>query len=237
MESEESIQWKSAIEDEYKSLLTNCTWILVKRPTNQNVVGCNWVFKIKPGYTRVPEWYKARLVAKGFTQCYGIDYNETFSPVLKYNSLRTILSITVHHNLEISLLYVKTAFLYRELNEQVFMEQPKGFLLPGKEHHVYLLKISLYGLKQASWMWNEKFNTFLLKFGLSRSEFDPCIYYYRKEKEIMIVAIFVDDGRICASNKLIAKNVIDFLSLEFDVHSLPATRFLGLDFLDAILVN
>ena len=184
---------------------------------------------MKPGYAGVPERYKARLVAKCFTQCYGTDYNETFSPVLKYNSLRTILAIAVHRDLDISLLDVKTAFLNGDLKEEVFMEQPEGLILPGKEDHVCLLKKSLYGLKQAPRMWNEKFNRFLVKFGLSRSEFDSCVYFRRNSKEILIVAIFVDDALVCASNKLLAKGVTDFLSEEFDMHCLPATRFLGLD--------
>ena len=136
MKSEDAVEWKAAIEEEVNSLLANQTWTLVKHPEGRNIIGCKWVFKVKPGYAGVPERYKARLVAKGFTQCYGTDYNETFSPVLKYNSLRTILAIAVHRDLDISLLDVKTAFLNGDIKEEVFMEQPKGLTSPGREDHV-----------------------------------------------------------------------------------------------------
>jgi hypothetical protein len=124
---------------------------------------------------------------------------------------------------------VKTAFLNGELNEEVFMEQPEGFIESGKEDQVCLLKKSLYGLKQAPRMWNIKFNQFLIRFGLKRSELDSCVYFRRNGTDLLIIAIFVDDGLVCASNIQLAKSVIDSLSEEFDMRSLPATRFLGLD--------
>ena len=93
MKSEDAVEWKAAIEEEVNSLFANQTWTLVKYLEGRNIIGCKWVFKVKPGYAGFPERYMARLVAKGFTQFYGTDYNEIFSPVLKYNSLRTILAI------------------------------------------------------------------------------------------------------------------------------------------------
>jgi hypothetical protein len=229
MMSDQSELWKTAVEDEYKSLMDNKTWRLVKRPTDKNVIKSRWVFKIKPGYEGVSERYKARLVAKGFTQVFGTDYRETFAPVLKYDSLRAILAVVAFHDLEITLLDVKTAFLYGKLKETIFMEQPEGFAVEGKEDHVCLLEQCIYGLKQAPRVWNEKFNEFLLKFGLTRSESDSCVYFNRKDDELLIVGIFVDDGFATGTNTALVKSVIDFLSQEFEMRSLPATRFLGLD--------
>lgn len=145
--------------------------------------------------------------------------------MLKYNSLRAILAIIAFGDLEIALLDVKTAFLYGKLNEEIFMEQPEGYIASGKEDWERLLKQSLYGLKQAPRMWNEKFNQFLLKYGLKKCESDPCVYYHRKENGLLIVAIFVDDGLVAGSNKDEVQSIIDFLSKEFDMRSLPATRF------------
>lgn len=114
IKSEDTAKWKTAIDEEINSLLTIQTRTSVKRPINRNIVECKWVFKVKSRYTGVAERYKARLVAKGFTQSHGTDYNEMFSPILKYNSLRTILAITVHRDIEIFLLDVKTAFLKKK---------------------------------------------------------------------------------------------------------------------------
>lgn len=100
--------------------MSNGIWILTDRPPNRNVIGSRWVFKVKPEYAGVSKKCKARLVAQGYTQCHGVDFNETFSPVLKYGFLRKILSISVFHNLEISLVDVKTAFLNGDLNDFLY---------------------------------------------------------------------------------------------------------------------
>jgi hypothetical protein len=206
--------------------MDNKTWKLVQHPAGRNVIRSKWVFKFKPSYEGMNERFKARLVAKGFTQVFGIDYRETFAPVLKYDSLRAILAVIASRDLEITLLDVKTAFLYGKLNEEIFMEQPEGFAVEGKEDWVCLLQQCIYGPKQAPRVWNDKFNQFILKFGLTRCEADPCVYHRRQENELLIVAIFVDDGLVAGTNQTLIQSVIDFLSPEFDMRSLPATRFL-----------
>jgi hypothetical protein len=127
MSSKQAELWRVAVEDEYKSLMDNNTWKLVQHPAGQNVIRSKWVFKFKPFYEGMNERFKARLVAKGFTQVFGIDYRETFAPVLKYDSFRAILAVIASRDIEITLLDVKTAFLYGKLNEEIFMEQPEGF--------------------------------------------------------------------------------------------------------------
>ncbi|KAA0067113.1 retrotransposon protein, putative, Ty1-copia subclass [Cucumis melo var. makuwa] len=131
----------------------NEVWDLVELPKESKRVGCKWVFKTKRDSNDNIERYKARLVAKGYTQKDGIDYKETFSPVSKKDSLRIIMALVAHYDLELHQMDVKTAFLNGNLDEEVFMDQPEGFMVEGKEHMVCKLKRSIYGLKQASRRW------------------------------------------------------------------------------------
>ena len=138
------------MKDEIKSMKQNKVWDLVELPNGCKRVGCKWVFKTKYDSNGNIERYKARLVAKGYTQKDGIDYKETFSPVSKKDSLRIIMALVAHYDLELHQVDVKTAFLNGNLEEEVFMDQPEGFLVEGKKHMVCTLKKSIYGLKQAS---------------------------------------------------------------------------------------
>jgi len=149
IECEESDKWIDAMKDELKSMEQNQVWDLVKLPHDSKRVGCKWIFKIKRDSKGKIERYKARLVAKGFTQKDGIDYKETFSPVSKKDSLRIIMALVAHYDLELHQMDVKTAFLNGELEEEVYMDQPEGFSIGGKDM-VCKLKRSIYGLKQAS---------------------------------------------------------------------------------------
>ena len=115
------------------------------------------------------------MVAKGYSQIPGIDYNEVFSPVVKHSSIRTLLSIVAMHDFELEQLDVKTAFLHGELEEDIYMEQPEGFVIPGKEKLVCKLKKSLYELKQSPRQWYKRFDTFMLSQGFKRSNYDSCV--------------------------------------------------------------
>jgi hypothetical protein len=133
-----------------QSLEKNCTWEVVPLPEKKKTVRCKWIFKRKEGLTlSEPPKFKARLVAKGYNQIPGVDYNDVFSPVVKHSSIRTFFSIVASHDLELEQLDVKTAFLHGEIEEDIYMDQPEGFIVPGKEKFVYKLKRSLYGLKQS----------------------------------------------------------------------------------------
>jgi len=133
------------MHDEMESLEKNGTWDLVRLPREKKPIRCKWVFKRKEGVSPNDEArYKARLVAKGYSQISGIDYNEVFSPVVKHSSIRTLLSIVAMHDFELEQLDVKTVFLHGELEEDIYMEQPEGFVIPGKEKLVCKLKKSLW---------------------------------------------------------------------------------------------
>ncbi len=144
---ENSKEWDCVMQKEYDSLMTNNTWTLVPLPVGRKLVSCKWVFKIKQGANGEVERYKARLVARGFTQTYGVDYNKTFTLVTKFISIRCIFALTALKDMEIHQMDVKTAFLNGELKEEIYMEQPQGFVHQGGEHLVCKLHKSLYGLK------------------------------------------------------------------------------------------
>jgi hypothetical protein len=158
LESVDSTKWMNAMKDELKSMNQNEVWDLVELPEGYKKVGCKWVFKTKSDSKGNIERFKARFMAKGFTQKRGIDYKETFSPVSKNDSFRIIMALVAHYDLELHQMDVKTAFLNGSLEEEVYMDQPKGFSIEGKEHLACKLKKSIYGLKQASRQWYLKFN-------------------------------------------------------------------------------
>ena len=140
------------------SMYPNQVWDLLKAPKGIKPVGCKWVYKRKRGIDGKVETFKTRLVAKGYTQKEGIDYEETFSPVAMFKSIRILLSIAAHYDYEIWQMNVKTTFLNGNLEEEIYMMQPEGFIAKNQEHMVCKLKMSIYGLKQASRSWNIRFD-------------------------------------------------------------------------------
>ena len=150
IECGDSEKWYNAMKEELQSMDDNKVWELVELPDGAKQVGCKWVYKTKRDSKGNIERYKSRLVAKGYTQKDGIDYKETFSPVSKKDSLRIIMAMVAHFDLELHQMDVKTTFLNGDLEEEVYMDQPEGFKVPGKENLVYKLKKLIYRLKQAS---------------------------------------------------------------------------------------
>lgn len=213
-------KWLEAINAELASLEENDTWTLVPRPEGSNVITNRWVFKKKLKANGQVDKYKARLVARGCGQQAGIDYTETFSPVVKFSSVRAIFSVAAAKNLEVHQFDVKTAFLHGDLEEELYMEQPSGF---EKGDFVCLLKKSLYGLKQASRQWNKKVVDFLIKREFQQSTADPCVFI-NKEKD-MYVAIYVDDGLLCGKNESEMSALLDSLNREFDITHSKAEYF------------
>jgi hypothetical protein len=132
---------------EYEALQCQATWTLVPPSSNQNLVGCQWVYKLKRNFDGIKAHYKARLVAKGYHQQHGMDFDETFSPVVKLATVRLVLSIVAQQNWSLRQLDVSNAFLHCFLKETVYMEQPPGYVDSQQPHHVCKLKKALYGLK------------------------------------------------------------------------------------------
>ena len=141
--------------------MENGTWELVELPSGRIPIGCRWVFKTKRGSDGKVERYKARLVAKGYTQKFGEDYDETFSPVVRYSSVRALLAFAVQNGMMIHQMDVVTAFLNGTLEEEIYMEQAPGYTKGGEKNLVCKLKRSLYGLKQSSRCWNTVFKEYM----------------------------------------------------------------------------
>lgn len=206
-------QWERAMEEEFDSLMINETWELVPKPEKQKVIDNKWVYKVKTNPSGSVDRYKARLVARGFNQQYGIDYEETFSPVIRFNTLRTLLSIAAANKMILKQFDVKTAFLYGELKEDVYMHQPIGF--DDNTDRVCKLRKSLFGLKQASRCWNHKFKSFIEKFGFVACQSDPCVFVKSDGDDIVILALYVDDGLVTGNNTQSIDLVIHHLRNEF----------------------
>ena len=181
------------------SLHRNQTWDLVKLPSGKKALKNRWVYVIKheaDGSRR----YKARLVVKGYSQKHGIDFNEIFAPVVKHSSIRVILSLVANLNLELEQLDIKTAFLHGDLEEEIYMSQPEGFINKSNPNLVCKLKKGLYGLKQASRQWYKKFDTFMQDEGYSRCDFDHCVYFKGSTRGMLNCLLLYEDDMLIASN-------------------------------------
>jgi hypothetical protein len=175
MDSEDENIWKRAIDKEMASLDENEAWDLVELLTRRNPIGRKWVFKNKLNAEGKVEKYKAWLVAKGYSQVEGIDFSEIFSHVAKLTSIRFMLSVAATFDFEVEQMDVKTSFLHGDLEEEIYMKKPEGYVVKGKKELVCKLKKSQYGLKQSPRMWYQKFDTCMLGLGFTRSKEDHCV--------------------------------------------------------------
>nr|GEZ14654.1 retrotransposon protein, putative, Ty1-copia subclass [Tanacetum cinerariifolium] len=190
---------------------------LVDLPPGCKPLGYKWIFKKKMKVDGTIDKYKARLVIKGFIQREGLDYFDTYSPVTRITSIRMILTIAALRNLEVHQMDVKTAFLNEDLEEEIYMNQPEGFIAPGQEGKVYRLVKSLYGLKQAPKQWHQKFNHAMLESGFKINECDKCVYVKDTSSEYVILCLYVDDMLIVSSNDKMIKSTKDMLKSKFDM--------------------
>ena len=219
------------METEIKSLKENDVWELAELPKGKKTVGSKWVYKVKTGADGSVERYKARLVAQGYTQKYGTDYNETFCPVVRLESLRALIALSVQFGLQLHQVDVTTAFLNGELEEEVYMQQPKGFIRKGEEHLVCKLKKSIYGLKQSPRCWNTALDEQLKEMGFVQSTSDPCIYA-DEGGDSFFIGVYVDDIVLAGSNLERIRNVKEILSQKFDIKDMGKLHyFLGIEVL------
>jgi len=217
MSGPEAPLWKEAINSEVESILQNHTWELVDLPPGCKPLGYKWIFKRKMKADGTIDKYKARLVIKGFRQKEGLDYFDTYSPVTRITSIRMLIAIAALYNLEIHQMDVKTAFLNGDLDEEIYMEQPEGFIVPGQEKKVCKLVKSLYGLKQAPKQWHEKFDRAMILDGYKINECDKCVYVKNTDKGYVIVCLYVDDMLIIGSNIEMIKITKKMLNKRFDM--------------------
>lgn len=193
--------------------------------SSRDGMGWRWVFKLKPGVGGADPSYKSRLVAKIYAQRFDIDYEETFAPVAKPNTLRIILSYVATYNLEMHQLDIKTAFLYGEFDEEIYLQQPQGFIGTGQENIVCRLHVCLYVLKQASRVWNKHFDDFIRKFGLIPSKSYSCFYHLHHKEKFPMVVIWVEDGLVCSNKNKAVSDIINYLAEHFEMRSSEANHF------------
>jgi len=230
--SSESGSWAGAMEEEMQSLKKSKTWKLAQLPKGKKAIGCKWVFAKKEGFPDKEDVrYKARLVAKGYAQKKGIDYNEVFSPVVKHSSIRILLALVAQLNLELAQLDVKTAFLHGDLNEEIYMTQPEGYKVAGKEDWVCKLSKSLYGLKQSPRQWYKRFDKFMKGQKYRRSRYDHCVYLRRlQDGSYIYLLLYVHDMLIAAKSQVDIDRLKAQLSKEFEMKDLgEAKKILGME--------
>ncbi|GKC90774.1 retrotransposon protein, putative, ty1-copia subclass [Tanacetum coccineum] len=222
----ESDKWLNAMNVEMQSMKDNEVWVLVELPHNGKTVGSKWLFKIKTDMDGAVHTYKARLVAKGYTQTPGIDYEETFSPVSDIRAIRILIAIAAYYDYEIWQMDVKTAFLNGYLNEEVYMEQPEGFVNPKYPNRVCKLKHSIYGLKQASRQWNKCFDDEIKKFSFSQNADEPCVYLKASGSNVTFLILYVDDILIMGNNIPMLQDVKSYLGKCFAMKDLGEAAYI-----------
>ncbi|KAJ0494829.1 putative RNA-directed DNA polymerase [Helianthus annuus] len=216
--------------DEFKALMRNDTWTLVPHVPNANVVDCKWVYRLKQDEKGNIKCYKARLVAKGFSQQPGIDYHETFSPVVKSTTVCVVLSLAVTRQWPLRQLDVQNAFLHGDLKETVYLRQPPGFIDPQKPNHLCLLHKSLYGLKQAPRAWFNRLSGALLQLGFHGSKTDPSLFIYSHHGILVYMLVYVDDIILTGNNPQLINNTIKRLSTTFALQDMGRlSYFLGIE--------
>jgi len=187
-------KWRDAMMKEMKSIEKNQTWELTYFPRGMKPIGVKWIFKTKFKENEEIDKFKARLVAKGYAQQYGLDYTEVFALVARRDTIRIILATTVQYGWTIFQLDMKSVFLHGELKEDIYVQQPTGFVKKEEEDKVYKLKKALYGLKLSPRAWYNKIEAYFVGNG-----FDRCLCEYilftksKEEGKILIVSLYVDD--------------------------------------------
>jgi len=215
---------------EFDALIQQGTWELVHKPQATNLIGCKWVYRIKLKPNGDIDRYKARIVAKGFHQRPGLDYTQTFSPVVKPTTIRLVLSIALQHNWPLRQLDVNNAFLHGSLSEEVYMQQPPGFIHPEKTHHVCRLRKSIYSLKQAPRAWFQTLQKFLSDYGFVNSTNDSSLFILRTTETVLYILVYVDDIIITGNSSVKVNECVAALAHTFSIEDLGNLHyFLGVE--------
>jgi hypothetical protein len=219
--------WVVAMQEELNNFKRNEVWSLVERP-KQNVVGTKWVFRNKQDEHGVVTRNKARLVAKGYSQVEGLDFDETFAPVARLESIRILLAYATHHGFKLYQMDVKSAFLNGPIKEEVYVEQPPGFESEEYPNHVYKLHKALYGLKQAPRAWYECLRDFLIENGFRIGKADSTLFTRKMGKDLFICQIYVDDIIFGSTNKSFCEEFSKIMTDRFEMSMMGVlTFFLG----------
>lgn len=203
--------WRDAMNTEFDALLRNGTWTLIPSPPAANIIGSKWVYRTKRKADGSIKRFKARLVAKGFHQQEGVDFLETFNPVVKPTTVRMVLSVAISRNWHLRQIDVHNAFLHGLLNEDVYMAQSPGFLHPQYPDHVCKLHKSIYGLCQAPQAWFSSLTDRLQAIGFKGSQADHSLYVYHHGSILLYFLIYVDDIILAGADLNFINHVISLL--------------------------
>lgn len=221
--------WIRAMEEELEQFERNQVWELIKRPEDINILGTKWIFKNKIDESGVVVRNKARLVAQGYTQIEGVDFEETFAPVARLKSIRLFLGMACILNFKVYQMDVKSAFLNGYLQEEFYVEQPKGFEDLNHPEYVYKLRKALYGLKQAPRAWYDRLTSYLIDNGYTRGSVDKTLFTFEQAEHILVVQIYVDDIIFGSTSELLVSGFVKIMTQEFEMSLVGELKyFLGL---------
>ena len=227
VDSSEGEQWTSAIKEELNKMEKYKVWELVDRKPHMRVVGARWVFTRKiDGDTGLPSTHKARWVARGYSQIQGVDFTDLFASVVHKDTIRVLLSLVNHLDMECDQVDIKAAFLNGNLEEEIYLEPPQGSNIDSSK--VLLLKKSLYGLKQSPRCFNKKLDSWLKSQGLHPTQADPCLYIKKHNNHTLLLSLHVDDQLIACTSRSMLDEFKRTLNKEFECSDGgPVKYFLG----------
>ncbi|GJS00160.1 putative ribonuclease H-like domain-containing protein [Tanacetum coccineum] len=221
--------WVEAMQEELLQFKLQEVWVLCDLPDGKRVIGTKWVFRNKRDERGTIIKNKARLVAQGYRQEEGVDYDEVFAPVARIEAIRLFLAFASFMGFTVYQMDVKSAFLYGNITEEVYVKQPPGFEDPAHPNKVYRVVKALYGLHQAPRAWYERLSTFLLKHGYRRGAIDKTLFIKKDRRDIMLVQVYVDDIIFGSTKSSMVKDFEDLMQKEFKMSSMgELTFFLGL---------
>ncbi|GJX68822.1 retrovirus-related pol polyprotein from transposon TNT 1-94 [Tanacetum coccineum] len=221
--------WIKSMQDELNQFKRLDVWELVECTVGRHIIKVKWIWKNKNDAKNTVIQNKSHLVAKGYGQEEGIDFEESFAPVARLEAVRIIVAYAAHKNFPIFQMDVKTAFLNGPLKEEVFVQQPDGFVDPDFPNHVYCLKKALYGLKQAPRAWYDKLSSFLIQHHFIKGIIDPTLFTWRHGDDILLVQIYVDDIIFGSTKPVFAKRFEKLMKDNFEMSMIGEMKFfLGL---------
>ena len=218
-------KWHEAAVEEFNAHLKNGTWSIEKLPPGKKAIGSRWVFRVKRNADGAVERYKARIVAKGYNQRPGFDYMEIFAPTMRQATIRLILALAAIDDLHLRSVDISHAFINGDIDAEVYMTQPDGFKEFGPDFACKLNK-SIYGLKQAARLWNEKLHSALLDMGFKRIRSDPALYIYQRDEVQIIMPVYVDDITLASKSQAALDKAVSELSKHFKLRDLGETSYL-----------
>ena len=217
--------WINSLQEELHQFERSKVWYLVPRLAGRTVIGTRWVFRNKLDENGVITRNKSRLVVQGYNQEEGIDYDETFAPVARMEAIRILIAFAAFMGFKLYQMDVKSAFLNGDLKEEVFVKQPPGFEDAELPNHVFTLNKALYGLKQAPRAWYERLSKFLLKNGFKRGKIDNTLFLLKREQELLIIQVYVDDIIFGATSEHLCEEFSSLMGREFEMSMMGELTF------------